>query len=270
MTTSTNDFPTEEELMGDLMNDGFAGDSSFNPDAFDDWGSDGVDGSDIGSGRIVVDIPGWYLLQIDPVARPSRYGTDKAGNVDMTYSRKPDINCVCAVLATLPNQCPVGAVHYHSLIMGGKGPGVPIEPRDKENALNFLVGIGVLRTVDGKVIDPETGTQRINAATLTQRLKGVKFIAHLKLERGGPMTDRVTKEPIIDPETGKQKMWRDRFGLAFGRGAFKLDDPRVAHLLPQLGVGSGGTGHAPQKSAATPATAHAKTAKSNPLDDLDA
>ncbi len=179
------------------------------PSGFDDWDSGDVDQSKIGSGRREVDKVGKYHFEISEVtARPLPYATD-----DMSKHRRPDIGLTCTVLQTAPNQSPAGAIYYHSLVMGGKGPGAPIEQWAKEATMNFLAGVGILQNRNGVWIDPETGTTRINSKTLVPRLKAVRqFVGNIRLNKSD------------DPK------YPDKFELMFGRGAYPVDAPEVADV----------------------------------------
>lgn len=177
-------------------------------DGFDSWDTDDVDANDIGSGSPKVDKVGWYHFEISATARPLPHAKD-----DMSKLRCPDILLACEVLRSVENQSPEGSVYYHNLIMAAKGGG-PIESYDKTKTLNFLVGVGVLKKVDGRIIDPETGTGRINTATLESRLNKLQFVGKLELNRGGPRADGSGNYP-------------DRIELTWGRGAFQVDDQKV-------------------------------------------
>ena len=192
-------------------------------DGFDDWSSEGVDATKIGSGRVEVDCEGYYHFSIEATEKPSPYGTDrKTGEVDMAYTRRPSILLALTVLHSAKDQSPAGATLYHELIMGGKGPGAPVEAWAKEQTLNFLVGCGILQNRGGEVIDPETGTTRLKASTLAKRLNGLQFIGHVKFSKGQP-------NPAKPGEN-----YPDSYGFPFGRGAFTLDDPRVAHIAKDV------------------------------------
>ncbi len=181
-------------------------------EGFDSWDTDDVDASDIGSGAPRADRVGFYHFGINATARPET--SDKK---DMSKLRCPDILLACEVLKGVKDQSPEGSVYYHNLIIAGKGGG-PIESYDKTKTLNFLVGVGILKKVDGRVIDPETGSTKINTNTLEKRLNGLQFIGKLELNRGG----------IKDEATGER--YPDRIELSWGRGAFQVDDPKVKDI----------------------------------------
>lgn len=197
-------------------------------DGFDDWSSDGVDGSKVGSGRVEVDRPGFYHFAIKATAKPSPYNSGKDGQPDYEKPRRPSILLECVTLHSAPGQSQAGAVLFHELTMGGKGQGAPIEAWAKEQTLNFLVGVGICQTRGGEVIDPETGTTRLNTSTLVNRLNDLQFIGHVKIEKGGPRKD-ASGNQMID-KNGNPSFYDDSIGFPFGRGAFSIDDPRVSHV----------------------------------------
>ncbi len=219
---------------------------------FDDFDAGDVDSSNIGSGAIKVDRPGSYHFEITSAkARPKPYHED-----DMSKSRKPDISLAMKVLLSVKDQSPEGAVHYHQLIMGKNGGGPP-EKADKESTLNFLVGIGILQINSaGLVIDPETGTTKLNSGTLEQRLQGRQFIGHIELSKGGPKKDKITGIPEVDAD-GRPVYWPDKLGFNYGRGAFRLDDPKVKHVPRKATPKDGQPASETAKPAAAPATATA-------------
>lgn len=186
----------------------------FGQTGFDDFDTEGVDASKIGSGRVHVDKPGYYHLCIEQAtARPDRHDPK-----DMSKSRKPDILLTCVVQCGAPDQCAAGAVYFHNLVLGGKGLGAAIDEHDRNMTLNFLVGVGVLKNVDGRVIDPETGGPKLNTQTIATRLQGRHFIANLKINKGREKSD------------GSGEKYEDRIGLSYGTGAFQVNDPQVAHV----------------------------------------
>lgn len=168
------------------------------------FSTDDVDESAVGS-AIVVDQVGKYHLEIADAKNRFETMSDN-GN-----PRRPDILCTCRVLNTVKGQSPEGSVYYHQIQLGGKGGGAP-EKWQKESTVNFLHGIGLLKKVDGKFIDPETGTTAINVKTLAKRLQGIQFIGHIKRNKSN------------------DERYDDKFELLFGRGAFQVNDPAVANV----------------------------------------
>lgn len=208
---------------------------------FDDFDMDGVDAERIGSGSPDVDKPGWYHFIIDAKARPESFFAD-----DMSKHRKPDILCNCTVLVSAPGQSPEGSLYRHNVVLGGKGPGVPIEKYDLEQTLNFLVGVGVLTKVNGRIIDPETGTAKLNTRTLERRLDRRQFIGKIEFVKSR------------DPQ------YKDKHELNWGRGAFQLTDPIVKNVpkhadYAALVLNPSGTtqsaGHNPRHQSQPPANA---------------
>lgn len=254
-----------------------------NFDSFE-MSSEGVDASKVGSGHRNVDKPGKYhFAETIATAKPSPYGETK-GVIDMSKSRKPSILLACKVVATLPDQSPVGSIHYHELVVSGSGKGVEISASDKEQTLSFLVGVGVLKKRGDVVIDPETGTQRINVGTLVKRLQGLQFIGIVKLRKGELKKDRETGEQLYNSD-GTESYWEDKIGFSWGRGCYQVDADEVAdvpkslehlrqigmeHCMPALKAADPKS-HKP--AAATPSksgqAAKNGQAPKNSLDDLD-
>jgi len=177
---------------------------------FDDMDVTGVDAKEVGSGHLKVDKKGWYQFRIEATAKPKPYEEN-----DMSKPRKPSISLRMVVVAS-DNGTPPGAIHYHDLILGGKGAGVAVDKWDMERTLNFLVGCGVLRKEGDKVIDPETGTTKIRSSTLEKRLSGLNVIGKIELTPAR-----------TDEKSGKT--YSERIEFPFGRGLFHPAAKEVAH-----------------------------------------
>lgn len=203
------------------MSDDWAQDAmnSFNPDngfGADDgeFGFDtgGVDADDIdGSGRVHISHEGFYHLELDAVAKFAKQ--DDKGELASPHVLVIGENLLDA------NGEGRGSIIMHRLYLASKGGGAP-KPGTIKSTLNFLVGCGVLKKVDGKVIDPTTGTTKINTATLADRLRGMQIIGRITLE-------------AFQEDEGKADA-RKRATFPFGRGAFKIDDPSVHHVPKNL------------------------------------
>lgn len=181
-------------------------------DGFGDWDAGDIDGDKVGSGQIKVDKPGWYHFHVVAENRTETYQKD-----DMSKKRMPSILCKCTVLRTA-NGVPADAIHYHDVIMGGMGGGPP-EPWAKEQSLNFLVGLGVLKVVDGKVIDPETNSTRIKSSTLADRINAVaQFIGKLVLS------------PERQDKKNPAKIHPAKIEFNFGRGVFPVTAKEVQQV----------------------------------------
>lgn len=244
-------------------------------DGFDGFDAEGLDASKVGSGNSLVDKQGKYHFLVTATAKPSPYGTDRNGQVDMSKSRKPSISLACRVVASSPGLSPVGSIHYHELVVGGSGPGASIDNRDRENTLNFLVGVGICKKQGDKIIDPETGTTRLKVATLTQRLNGLQFVGHVKHRPAQPMLDRDTKEPLFD-DRGQPKFWDEKYEFSWGRGCWTVDADEVSDVPKSLEhLKLIGKEHliAPKSGGAKPAThangSAAGAGKGGKLTDLD-
>jgi hypothetical protein len=219
------------------VNDDWTADATqsegFDPNqGFDDIDTSGVDGSEVGSGERDVDKVGSYHFAIQAIPKPGRYKVIN-GQEDYTKPVAPHILCLCRVLESVPGQSPKGAVYVHRLPMAGVG-GEPMKEAAKESMLNFLVGLGVLQTLNGVVIDPRTGTTKLQVSTFVERINAVKqIIGVLKLRKSN------------DPQ------YADRIELVYGRGAFRVDSPSVrdvpknAAALAEIGMS-----HVQQSAAA--------------------
>lgn len=208
--------------------------SKVNESGFDDFDAGDVDADDVGSGRVEVTNAGFYHFELDAKSKPECYRDN-----DMNKPCCPHILVTCTVLES-NEHASSGAVHFHQVILGGKGGG-PIETNAKRSTLNFLVGCGILKKAGDLIIDPETNSPKINSATLEKRLKGIQIIGKLEMDK---------------PQPGSQYGPRPRFN--FGRGAFQVDDPAVAHVkknldaLKAIGKAPAPNGSAPPATAPQP------------------
>lgn len=188
-----------------------------------DFDSDGIAADDVGAGdaRFRVKTAGWYHFTLTAKARPLPYGNGVNADAGMDKKRKPDILLECCVIASEKNGDPIGSVHFHNLVLGAYGGGRP-EDYDREQTLNVLVGLGICKKVDGRVIDPETGTTAINTRTLTDRLNKVgHFIGHIQFQAG--------KEKPEDKQKFPGEKYPDTLGFQWGRGLYLPNDPAVAN-----------------------------------------
>lgn len=178
--------------------------------SFEDVDVAGADGSKIGSGNIKISKAGFYHFSITAEAKPKPHEEH-----DISKQRKPSILCICKLLKAANGQ-PDGAIHYHELVMGGKGGG-PMTDMDRDKTLNFLVGLGILKNSGGKVIDPETGTTTIRSATLVDRINKVgQFVGNLHLTPANTSHDG--------------RVFQERIEFNFGRGVFPVTAREVAHV----------------------------------------
>lgn len=202
MSTGTNDWGDDLPTA----DDGYASDVN----GFVDFGTDGVDANKIGAGILRVDRKGWYQFLMEATAKPLPYEDG-----DMSKARKPSIGVKMIVQAS-DNGTPPGAIHYHDVILGGKGPGSPLTDFDRDRTLNFLVGCRILEKRDGKVIDPETGTTKIKTSTLVSRLNGKIVIGKIELTPASK-----------NEKTGQE--YAERLEFPWGRGVFHPLAKEVAH-----------------------------------------
>jgi hypothetical protein len=221
-------------------------------DGFEDWGSDGVDASKIGSGDIEVDKVGWYHVSLEAINKP-----EKCDPNDMTKQRKPHVLIICRVLESVAGQSPKGAVYRHNLVVGGKGGGMP-ETYDKEMTLNVMTGLGICVVKDDKVIDPDgkvsaDGQHVMNLKTFANRINGLKqAVLHLQLNKS------------------KDEQYPDRIQLIYGRGAFRVDAEEVAHVpknveaLKAAGFADVSAGEHPKASLPTSSNATVNGTKAPP------
>lgn len=158
-------------------------------------------------GNIYVDKPGKYHFEIEEAKlEPSAYR-----NNDMTKPTFPHVNLRLRVLASAEGQSPAESVLYQELAVKGKG-GQPWEEKHlfiRERTFAFLYNVGILEKRDDKLIDPETGTTKLNVLTFADRLKGKQFIG------------RVTKN-----ENNGYVSYEVR-----GENVFRVDDPKVADVV---------------------------------------
>lgn len=208
--------------VGDSIDDLGMEDFSIPDDnQFEDVDISDVDGSKAGSGRLKVDLPGFYHFgKIKAIARPKPYNDD-----NMSKTRKPDILLECEVMCDVKGQSPVGSVFFQNIVLGGKGGG-PVDKWDKERSTNFLVGVGILQSKGEDVIDPETGTTKVKASTLAARLEKLGHFCG-KVELGKPSEKK-------DVGTGKVSYYPARLELPWGRGAYPVTSRDVAHVPKNL------------------------------------
>jgi len=167
--------------------------------------TDGTDASKVGS-PLYVDCIGKYHFEIaDAVLKPEVVDHDAKQVV-------PHINVQCVVLQDVPHQSATGAFYYHKVHLAGKG-GMQIEEWAKNATIAFLLGVGLLREIDGKIIDPATNSTRIDIKTVPDRLKYMQFIGDIK-----------------KPKNSDPQKFADKFELPFGRGAFRINDPAVRNV----------------------------------------
>ena len=177
---------------------------------FDDMDVGGADGAKIGSGKLKVDKKGPYHFAIHAEAKPKPYEDS-----DMSKQRKPSILVKHTVLRAA-NGVPEGAIHYHDLVLGGKGGG-PVADFDRDKTLNYLVGIGVLKNDGGKIIDPETGTTKIKTSTLVERINKV-----------GQIIGVIHYSPANKGQDGRE--YPEKYEFNFGRGAYQVTAKEVQHV----------------------------------------
>lgn len=176
----------------------------------DEFDAGTADATKIGSGNIKVSKPGFFHFSIAAEGKPKPHEDD-----DISKQRKPSILCICKVLRAANGQ-PEGAIHYHDLVLGGRGGG-PMTDNDRDKTLNFLVGLGILKNTGGKVIDPETGSTKVRTSTLVDRINKLgQFVGNLQLNAANTGSD------------GKQ--YPERIEFSFGRGAFPVSAREVAHV----------------------------------------
>lgn len=211
-----------ENVEGDLPSFSEGDGSGFDSPSYDfgDMDASGVDASQVGSGRLKVDKPGFYHFSVSAEPRPMPYEKD-----DMSKQRKPDILLTCEVLCSVLGQSPAGSVHFHNLILGGKGGGA-VDQWDMKKTLNLLVGLGILKVQGEDVIDPETSSTKVNARTLAARINAVKqFCGKLEMGQAGDKKDAAGN--IV----GK---YEARLEFPWGRGCFPVTSPDVAHVPKNL------------------------------------
>lgn len=208
------------------MNSGYT-DGGYDQQAASDWGDQVSDASAEGLFEM-------STADVDETKIGSKVTVDKAGKYHFDIvdakndfeimkqngdERSPCVLVTMEVVATSPNQSPVGSIHWHRVDVAGKGGG-PLEDWQLSSSVNFLYGIGLLRkeVVQGpsgeevKFIDPATGKVNIDVKTLAERIKGLQCIGDIK------------------KETDRSGRYDDRYVFPFGRGCFRVDDPAVADV----------------------------------------
>lgn len=167
-----------------------------------------VDASTVSS-HVTVDLPGKYHMSIANVkVRPEP--ADEKGN-----PRFPDFLVTLEVLESVPGQSSKGALFFHNLRFAGKG-GVAPEKWLTSSFSSFLCGAGVLKVQGDQVIDPETGSTKINLKTIGERLLKVgQVVAHLKIKKG-------------------EGDYPDSIELPWGKGIYQVDDDVVANVPKNL------------------------------------
>ncbi len=168
-----------------------------------------VDAGDVGS-RIYVDKKGMYHFEIGDAKLDDR--TQDDNGKFMT----PHILVPSTVIHTVPGQSAAGAMYYERLAYKGEGGG-PAEDWQRKATLAFLLGVGLLKAVDGKIVDPKTGTTSIDIKSMPDRLKNLQWIGDIKHNAEVRNPDQSVK-------------YREAFKLNFGRGAWRVDAPEVKQV----------------------------------------
>lgn len=225
----------------------------FNDADFDgfDFDTDGADPDKMES-VLTVNKPGRYHMEVANVKPRLELVNDKG------EQKSPDFLITATVLHSVPGQSSKGSLFFHNLRVAGPG-GAAISETSRDATIRFLVGMGVLILKGKQVIDPETGTTKVNFKTLVQRLQGRQFIANVK---------------YVPPNGNYPEKWE----LPFGEGVFQVDNPAVAdvpkcraalkligkeHCAPAEGAAAGGGGNgkaAPSKKEAKPKEKQPETA----------
>jgi len=213
---------SDDNNWAGMANEGFNQEFEFD--------TDGVDSSKIGNETsMLIDKPGKYHVEITSAKNYLDTVDDKG------KATAPHCVIVMTVLHSTPNQSPEGYRLIARAFIAGSGGG-PREQWQTETTLNLLTGAGLCIDNAGKLIDPETGTNKLNWKTWPERLVGKQFIADVHVNK--------CKELLPD---GSPK-YPDRYELPFGRGLYLVDDPKVAGVPKnavalQLIKGNGPTGN---------------------------
>ena len=208
-----------------------------------DFDSDGIDPDSFDSGG-QIDKPGKYHLEIanaenKPIGVPD-------------WRRRNCITLRCTVLQSAKGSSPAGSALFHDLefpnpedreTMIGKSE-APLFSVMMANLCNFLCKLGVLVKHEGKVIDPETKSTKLNVRTFATRLKGKQFIGNVVLEK---------YEDRNGNEVSKMKL--DRY-----HPATAVDDP-ANYDVPMNRAALQTIGKVQATAPETPASATAKGGK---------
>ena len=190
------------EAEAAINGDAFAGDG----DNFSFSGS-GVSGKEVEQGgQGLVDKEGWYHFAVhatkDILETLTAQGQPKS----------PAIRFDMLVLQDVEGQSPAGSKLFHKVYVAGAGGADPSEG-SRENMFRFLLGMGLLRSVEDEggqsLVDAETGKADFDLS-LFHRAKGRQCIAQIKHK----------------PASGK---FREGWEIPFNR-VFQVDDPRVAEV----------------------------------------
>jgi len=249
--------PAQSSGWGQTAENHFAS----SPDNFD-FDSDGVDTTKVSNEtRFDLDKPGKYHFAIQA---SEKLAVVNESNGEQT---SPHISLTLNVIHTVEGQSPEGSVLFANLWLAGKG-GAPREEWQTTQTMNLLMGLGLVVEKDGKLVDPETGTTKLNWRTWVKRLDGMQCIGDVKMSK--PDANR------LDPRT--QKPYPARPELPFGRGLYQVDDPKVkavpknvaalatigkSHAAPEAPAGTKETATSPTGKAAVAATANS-AAKATP------
>jgi hypothetical protein len=219
-----------------------------------DFDSDGVDTSKVSNEtRFDLDKPGKYHFAIQAFEKLAVINESNGEQV------MPHVSLALNVIHTVEGQSPEGFVLFANLWLAGKG-GAPREEWQTTQTMNLLKGLGLVVEKDGKLVDPETGTTKLNWRTWVKRLDGMQCIGDVKMSR--PDATR------LDPRT--QKPYPARPELPFGRGLYQVDDPKVKDVPKNAAaLATIGKAHAapetPAKATATSPTGKAAVAPAAPV-----
>lgn len=216
----------------------------------DDWGNtapneddfemsgEGVSTEDLNKFGERVDKPGWYHWEVADVKKDLRYVNDK-GNKQAPYVRF-DLVVLCA---DKPGQSPVGARHSHKIYLGGSGGGPPADG-SRDSAIRFGIGLGLLKEVDGSIVDVATGLPTWKPS-LWDKAKEMQIVSNLVKKAG-------------------DERFGDSFEIPFGR-VYQVDDPHVADIKKDVNAMKLiGKASAASTTKAAPAKSAGKAAASKP------
>lgn len=184
-----------------------------------DLDAEGVDASTLG--KASVELAGVYHFAIVDATNHFTITAD-----DNEEYWRPHVLAKCQVLQSVAGQSKAGSTYWHRIRFpfssdkernlnkdASKPPRFQFDTI-REETLEFLLGIGILEKREGKVIDPSTGSTKIDHNSLATRLKGRQFIGRIKHRsyvNGKGVTVNV-------------------YELSYGRGASLVSDPSNAEV----------------------------------------
>jgi hypothetical protein len=174
----------------------FAGTGEFEFDASQ------VDTTKVGNEtNFVIEKPGKYHLEVT-------FAENRLETIRDGQHAAPHVLVALTVAHTVPGQSPEGSRLLVTLYIAGDGGGER-KKWQTETTINLLEGFGLVVRKDGLLIDPETGTTKLNWKTWASRLLGMQVIGDV----------RMSKEDL--------PKYPSKAELGYGRGVYQITDEKV-------------------------------------------